>query len=146
MKRKFISKLIAAAVLAATAPAQAEAVDAMPASSEALLPLRDAVTPTRRAITPLPCGLLAIGTPAPRTAAPVDPGPLLAIEGDTVDASRRLRAAHAARASELRVLGEAGALHARVLRIERRTAPLGPIALDTELIVKSRLARAFAAR
>lgn len=175
MKRTPLDKLMVAALLGAGSLTAHAAEPPRPdaptlARHEALLPLRDAVE-ARRPIAPLPCGLLAVGRPAPRTAPALDSGPLLAIEGALVDDSRRVRAAAATAHSRLRVLG---GLPARLVSIVRPAAPgapyaalrldrvrldesrrareaaearaTAPLVIDAARLAQSRLARALAAR
>ncbi|MEZ4435452.1 MAG: hypothetical protein R3F65_23865 [bacterium] len=169
MKRTHLDKLIVAALLGAGS-LTAHAAEPTLAGHEALLPLRDAVEP-RRPIEALPCGLLAVGRPAPRTAPALDAGPLLAIEGPLVDDSRRIRAEATRAHSRLRVLG---GLPARLVAVVRPIAPApahaalrldrdaldqsrrarhtaearaqGPLVIDAARLRQSRLARALAAR
>lgn len=168
MKRILIETFTAAALLGAacTTPALADEAGSRHA---ALMPLREAPLQmaSRRMIDPLPCGLLGVGRARPRTAPVLDAEPLLSVQGEVVDRSRRIRFASAAIERRLRVLdGGDGrvvtapgyapevtvAAHdpvtvdARAIEASRVARAVGPLAIDAAVIRKSRLARALAAR
>lgn len=163
-------KLMVAALVAAgwVTTAQADEVSAI--SAPGLVPLTESVTP-RRAISRTTDGLFHVGAQAPRTAPVVEAAPLLSVQGAVVDDSRIARRSAPVVISTIRVLG---GLPGRMVSLRRPMAPervarlnlpvhLDPIrldasrvarraaagrlmAIDAEVLRRSRLARAIASR
>lgn len=173
MKHPLLSKFTVAALIGAGWIGTAHADEASAPRGAGLMPLpglTEPALPARRAAEKLPCGLFAIGPAAPRTAPVRDAAPLLSVQGEAVDRSRRIRHATGTVAARIRVLdGLSGRLitvrrapiaerfaHAlRPMRLDpvlldqvrrARAAAAGPIAIDAEVLRESRLARALAAR
>lgn len=167
MKHALTKTITAAALMSAAwaAPALGAPVDEV---HPALRPLGQAPLQlqSRRAIDALPCGLLAIGPASPRTAPHVDAEPLLAVQGPTVDRSRRIRALTASIERELALLDGRSVtvrsfapthvlalrppapvpVDAATIEASRAARAEGPLAIDAELLRRSRLARAIASR
>ncbi len=162
MKRILTRTITAAALTGAawTTPALADG-----ARHPARQPLAEAPVQltSRRPVEALDCGLLAIGRARPRTAPVVDADPLLAVQGEAVDRSRRIRALTASIERELELLDgrvvtvsrpappvtvarAPVAVDGALLAASRAARAVGPLTIDAATLRKSRLARALAAR